>query len=148
MKTIEIQVPEGYEIGDVKFKKISEPMSWEELGRLNGHFVSSLSSIGFLKDAPTSSVNRNAFVTKDQAEASLALAQLSQLMKAYRDGWMPDWEDVRQEKWCVRYKTNTALSCVCALVCPSFLSFQSKEVAEKFKDRFRDLIIVAKPLMS
>lgn len=127
-------------------KKPAFPKSWEELERINGWFVTNeckLSSIAGMLPTPDA---KNTFVTKEQAEASLALAQLSQLREVYRQGWVPDWS-VNHDKHCIRFYENTP---TIDLLDHSnhFLSFQTLEIAEKFLENFKDLIKKALPLMS
>lgn len=98
MKNLKITPPEGYEIDKEKstfenivFKPIKKelPKSWEELEDLSGFYVESNCNIK-KSDASMRRVAMNNFATKEQAEASLSLAQLSQLREVYRDGWKPD----------------------------------------------------------
>jgi hypothetical protein len=49
--------------------------------------------------------NSNTFFSKEQAEAAVALAQLSQLREVYRQGWVPDWTD-GSEKHCILFYKN------------------------------------------
>jgi len=157
MKTLKINVPDGYEIDkeqstfeNIVFKEIKKglPKSWEEIEKLQGFFVSSGSRVRMTSDnAQIIEHNRNIFATKEQAEASIALAQLSQLREVYRQGWKPDYESDAQEKWCVRFYANDEQVEFCSIA-NYFLSFQSKKIAEQFLENFRDLIKKAKPLMS
>ena len=156
MKNLKITAPEGYEIDKenstfeyIVFKPIKKelPKSWEEL-TIKGYYVSSASSISPLNEPKRNYSGRlNTFATKEQAEASLSLAQLSQLREVYRDGWKPDWSDDNERKFTIEILNNKIYNdwtknygC--------FLSFQSAEVRDLFLENFRDLIEQAKPLMS
>jgi hypothetical protein len=157
MKTLKINVPEGYEIDkeqstfeNIVFKEIEKglPKSWEELEKLNGYFVDvnaeliQLNCPSLARDG-----NRNIFATKEQAEASIALAQLSQLREVYRQGWTTDWENEMQKKWCIRfYKGTLEIEDYCST--NYFFSFQTREIAKQFLENFRSLIEKARPLMS
>ena len=124
------------------------PKSWEELNYIKrGYYVGSDSTIsgdggGFTIDRQ----NRNTFATKEQAEASIAMAQLSQLREVYRDGWKPNWKDA-EDKYCIEYYRDEINNCRYCNT-SQFLSFQSAEVRDEFLENFRDLILTAKPLMS
>jgi len=153
-KTIQINVPEGYEIDKEKstfenivFKPIKKglPKSWEELEDVSGHFVSSQSDVQYSSGAIRGSAMNN-FTTKEQAEAVLALAQLSQLREVYRAGWEPNWADGNSKFVITRYDDNIGIDSY--VKTSYFLSFQSKEVRDMFLENFRDLIEQAKPLMS
>ena len=157
MKELKINVPKGYEIDkdkstfeNIVFKEINKlPSSWGEMCQIDGYYVVSNScnfGVVYVEEAYFDT-NPALFKTKEQAEASIALAQLSQLRDVYRQGWEPDWSDIYSKKYCIDFfdeeikiydYRNTNL----------FLSFQDEETAELFLKNFRYLIEKAKPLMS
>jgi hypothetical protein len=152
MKTQKIVAPEGYEIDrekstidEIVFKEKTFPKTWEELESVSGWFITPQGNVLNLKNLSTMAIShRDTFVTKEQAAASIALAQLSQLREVYRNGWEPDWRDDNL-KCCINannYRIYYSLN-----LC-TFLSFQSNEIAAEFLLHFRDLIEQAKPLMS
>ena len=155
MKTLKINVPEGYEIDkeqstfeNIVFKEIKNelPNSWEDLGFIKGKRVMHDCT---LKNVNTSAytTNRNIFATEGQAEASIALAQLSQLREVYRQGWKPDWSDGTIPKYTIsRFRNDLII--IDTYVAEQFLSFQSRKIAEQFFENFKELIKKAKPLMS
>jgi hypothetical protein len=157
MKTLKIEVPNGYEIDkeqstfeNIVFKEIEKelPKSWEELGEIEGYFVSECSKISdYFLTHTKNGINRNIFATEEQAEASIALAQLSQLREVYRQGWKPDWENGNDAKWCIIVHENK-LTIREYIVSNTFLSFQTRGIASQFLDNFSELIEKAKPLMS
>lgn len=155
MKTLKIYIPDGYEIDkelstfeNIVFKEIKKelPKSWEELEGLEGFFVDPKSRIGIASYWSPIEDYKKVFATKEQAEASIALAQLSQLSEVYRDGWKPDWEDGKL-KYIIRF-VNNEINKDSFYGNASFLSFQSAEIRDEFLNNFRDLIETAKPLMS
>lgn len=132
---------------EAELTKKSLPKTWEELGHITGYYTAIYSTISRVNIQPACDQNQNVFLTEPQAEASIALAQLSQLREVYREGWTPDWENNSQTKWCIEPKYN-GFEIEWWLVNGQFLSFQSKEIAQEFLNNFRDLIEQAKPLMS
>ena len=67
--------------------------------------------------------------------------QLHQLRDCYRQGWEPDWLDYKSKKYCIVYDGNICNHVIVITTCTRvFLSFQSKEIAEKFVNNFSDLI--------
>lgn len=150
MKTLKIEIPQGYEIDKEKstfesivFKEIKKrlPKTWEELDRVQGYYIQSNSRVNQSSVSATDE-NTNVFATKEQAEAAVAMAQLSQLMKVYNDGWEynGDWyvaitffEDKIDVDSFDKVKT--------------FLSFRNYEIANLFLENFRELIEQAKPLL-
>lgn len=156
MKNLKITAPDGYEIDkqnstfeNIVFKPIKKelPKSWDELENVSGHYINDVScEIHEIKNCNHTGREINIFATKEQAEASLALAQLSQLREVYRDGWKPDY-NCTDKKYCIKYYNNV-IYLVDVSSSGHFLSFQSAEVRDLFLENFRDLIEQAKPLMS
>jgi len=155
MKTLNIEIPKGYVIDQanstfekIVFKEIPKelPKSWEDLKILTGFFVSETCEIEREVDAKTYITNKNLFANREQADASLALAQLSQLREVYRQGWKPEWSN-QQEKWSIIFEINE-IRIYRRWTYNMFLTFQSAEIAQEFLDNFGVLILQARPLMS
>ena len=155
MKTQKIVAPEGYEIDrekstidEIVFKEIKKqlPQTWEELNTIKGWYVDSYAVLNATYSVPTKKDHKTIFPTKEQAEASIALAQLSQLRDVYRNGWEPNWDD-DSWKFCIQPYNNSFDIILVTHAC-YFLSFPTKEIAQEFLNNFRDLIEQAKPLMS
>ena len=152
MKTLKIEIPQGYEIDKEKstfenivFKltKKELPKSWDELKWIKGFKVGEYNMIVNKKGA-TYNFNANLFATKEQAEASIALAQLSQLLAVYKDDektassyFIKFYED--GEPYVFNMFVNQQMQ--------SFLSFKDLGTAELFLTNFKDLILTAKPLL-
>jgi hypothetical protein len=156
MKTLKIEIPNGFEIDkenstfeQIVFKEIKKqlPKTWEELKKISGYYVNGNFVLGSEnKDFPTYYNHVNLFATEEQAKASIALAQLSQLREVYRNGWVPDWK-IDEYKFCIEFngdETNKQYY----YFQNNFLSFQDKETRDLFLENFKDLIEQAKPLMS
>lgn len=161
MNEVKIQIPNNCELikdGDtyiVKEKKQTPPRSWEEFCE-RYPITTHETIINYLSDIIPASFSvgrvrrvkedRNWTVSKEEAEAFLALIQLRQLRKA----WVGDWEQykgtliagifysVPENKITVSYDrfwSNITLS------------FPTKKMAEDFLSCFRDLCETAKPLL-
>lgn len=152
MKSVKIEVPQGYEIDKEKstfenivFKEVKSelPKTWKELEVIKGWWVNTESKV---LDAYTKveNKNKNVFATKKQAEASIALAQLSQLREVYRNGWMPITDGNRH---CIHI-VNGEIQIDGFFTYDMFLSFQDRTTSDLFLKNFRDLIEQAKPLLS
>lgn len=158
-QTIEIEVPDGKKAiwtdGKVIFQDINPqlPKTWEEFCEMK-NFNKSEAYIDFnshcvevnLLDDETRCYHddRNILPSKQAAEAHLVLMQLHQLRDYYRQGWLPDYTDAFN-KFCIvqhfdYYSYEHNYEIVASSIIPRFLSFQSKEIAEKFLNNFRDLI--------
>jgi len=155
MKHLKINIPEGYEIDEAQstfenivFKPVVKflPKTWEELNKIVGTFVMS-NSITKNVQSPIycHDDHKNVFATKEQAEASIALAQLSQLMQVYNNGWVPDWQ-VGDFKYTIE-KWQTQLILEKRTSYSSFFAFENEETAKLFLENFKDLITTAKPLL-
>ena len=154
-KEMKIQAPEGYEIDkenstfeNIVFKKIEKelPKSWEDLKILNGYYVNDSSEVDIFESYTTDEYNKNVFLTKEEAEACVALAQLCQLRERYNDGWKPDWEDYNETKYCIEF-CQGRIETVDRVNCHKILTFKTEELRDKFLENFRDLIKIAKPLL-
>ena len=150
-QTIEIEVPEGkkavWKDGKVVFEDIKPelPKTWEEFcGKYpevkKEYYIDNSSETAVCyKENRHVSFDRNLLPTKEAAEAHLALMQLHQLRDCYRQGWVPDWEDAAENKWCIikQFGKNNVVSFVSN---GFFLAFPKKEVAEEFLRNFESLI--------
>ena len=150
-QTIEIEVPEGkqaiWKDGKVVFEDIKPkfPKTWEEfceqnMIKKNEYYVDTSSCIIVISDGKRySSSDRNLLPSKEAVEAHLALMQLHQLRNCYRQGWLPDWNDGRQDKYAIisfedKYEiTKFNFS-------SRFLTFQDEITANEFLTNFRELI--------
>lgn len=146
MKT-EIEIPDGYEIDQLAFKKIEKklPKTWEELGTKEGYYIGNCSKIGFTIEQHCIPHNKNIFPTKELAEASLALAQLLQLRDAYNDGWVADWSD-RSKKYVIGVTYNE-FRLDCYYNNQYVMNFKTAEIRDEFFENFNDLLETAKPLL-
>lgn len=123
------------------------PKTWEEFCERNPirdgeYFVSDCCNIITpRKDAGTRYENRdrNILPSKQAAEAHLALMQLHQLRDAWREGWLPDWNNDNQCKYAIT-KLRSEYEVHEYKVSSFFLSFQDEKRADEFKDCFIDLI--------
>jgi DNA/RNA endonuclease YhcR with UshA esterase domain len=124
------------------------PKTWEELERINGYCTSISSEIIQVKGIRGFTIaHKNVFATKEQAEASIALAQLSQLKKVYNGDWEADWEDSKTRKYVIYFNKNK-MDIAGLINSSEFLSFKDYKTAELFLENFKELILKAKPLMS
>ena len=155
---LEIEVPEGkkaiYKDNKIIFEDIIQklPETWEEFCKLypikKEEYYIELNSI------PTevsigerfNHDDKNILPSKKAAEAHLVLMQLHQLRDCYRQGWKPDWVNNCQEKYCIEF-SDYQYKIFKYFVSCRFLSFQSKEIVEKFLNNFQELIKLAGDLI-
>jgi hypothetical protein len=121
------------------------PKSWNELEYIQGYY-SDRNSVINTADTDTEIIHKNVFATKEQAEAAIAMAQLSQLMKVYNDGWEADWSNYNQLKYCIGF-TRENLEIDNWIDYRQFLAFKDNQTAELFLQNFKELIEQAKPLL-
>jgi hypothetical protein len=155
---IKFEIPEGYEIDlsksdfpnvylAFKKKELSLPKTYDALESVSGWYTTPTSQTEYEQISKPNKSDTNLFVSEDQAKASLALAQLSQLREVYRKRWKPDWHNAKSTKWCVIFHRDTLVVDIWYTT-HHFLAFQSQEIAQEFLHNFGDLILQAKPLMS
>lgn len=154
-KKLKINIPEGYEIDrekstfeEIVFKKVEDPFSklpktWEEYceqtknrtyytySPYNESHVNETAAHGFYGE----------FSTKERAEQFIALGKLIQL----RDYWVKGYSEFRYAVHGDRLD-GTAICDWCENINHP-LTFPTKEMAEKFKEYFGDLIKKAYPLV-
>lgn len=154
MNTLKINVPEGFEIDkekstfeEIVFKPIKRelPKTWKELEAVNGYYIEHDCNVMHV-EYETMSCHRNIFATEEQAKAAIALAQLSQLREVYRKGWVPDWNNTNEAKYCI-IKTSGHLDKSMLWSSAHFLCFQSIQIRDEFLKNFKDLIEEASPLL-
>jgi len=157
-KELTITPPEGYVIDESKstftnivFKKIPKedklPTKWEDLKYIHGYYVDSSGDVKKVENEQLIPCKNSAtvFTTREQAQASIALAQLSQLKKAYNGDWEPDW-NTSEYKYAIAFKGNDIQGFTAARF-SIFLAFKTAELRDKFLKNFKDLIEQAKPLL-
>ena len=128
-----------------EIKEIVLPNSWEEFCEI--HPVKCKECYIDIDSIITETNNslrlpntdKNILPSLEAARAHCALMQLHQLRDCYRQGWLPDWSNDYQIKWCIlfnrdKFKVQTGIRC------SRFLSFQPEEIAEKFFNNFKGLI--------
>ena len=150
-QTIEIEVPDGkkavWKDDKVVFENIKPqlPKTWEEFCKLNPtinteyFFDNNCDLTPAGKGTRREENDRNILPSKQAAEAHLAYIQLHQLRDVWREGWLPDWNDGRQNKYAIisfedKYEiTELNFS-------SRFLAFQDEKTANEFLTNFRELI--------
>lgn len=155
-KELKIEIPEGYEIDKeqstferIVFKKKEPklPESWEDfcsITKKEGYYMdtcSGISQTSLLKTPMSCSSDRNLLSTKEDCEAHRALMQLHRLRDCYRQGWLPR---CGADGYAIIIGDDDDIH---VLWVRGFLSFQSKEIAIKFAEHFRELILTAKEFL-
>ena len=146
---IEIEVPDGkkavWKDGKVVFEDIEPqlPNTWEEFCKSHPikrgeYFIDSSSQIlAPAWAARDMYATQNILPSYKAAEAHLAYMQLHQLRNCYRQGWEPTDDKV---SFAIVRKAGGRLEIDNLMFSSRFLSFQTKEIAEKFLHNFRDYI--------
>lgn len=113
------------------------PDSWEDLKEVKGWWIDMYSEIEEVIEADCRNDNKNLFVTENQAKKALAMAQLSQLMKATGDCEI-DWSDYKK-KYCIIREGND-ISTSYSYHVYLFLSFNTESIRDEFMEKHMDLI--------
>ncbi len=115
------------------------PKSWEELEVIKGFFVQNDSVIWTADPVKAVPSNQNVFATKNQAEShGKASSKLSQVMAVYNDGWVADWSDVTQPKFCIFMEEGEKLVVGCFHNQKQFIAVKTDSLAKEFLENFRE----------
>lgn len=151
---VKIQIPDNCELikdGNtyiVKEKKQELPRSWEEFCEnyprtKDEYFINDNSSIDQVTYNPRNArYDKNICISREEAEAFLALMQLRQLRKA----WIGDWSDTDGAAYSIYVEKGIILS-IGKFGVNRVLHFPSLEMAKDFLSCFRDLCETAKVLL-
>jgi hypothetical protein len=149
-KSIEIIAPEGYEVDKERssFEKIvfralpdkGLPKTWEGFGLIEGYYVESGRYAQSYFGTSANPANRKVFPTREEAEASIALAQLCQLRDRYNGQTGVEGCDHRASTPYVGGDDED-------VIYNNLLSFKTRELRDEFANNFSDLIEKAKPLL-
>ena len=137
--------------GDSSFESMQEGENKKEQWGdfpIEGYYVNSYSQIYNLVLNEPSSHDKNVWPTKELAQASLALSELTQWMRRpqYNGAWEPDWDNKKDLKYVIRTylgKISTANYWTHAHV----IALKSEEIRDQFLEDHRELIEIAKPLL-
>ena len=160
-ETIKIEVPDGkkaiWKDNQVIFEDIEPqlPKTWEEFCEISSisekeclisdyYGVSKVHHIRSFPVPRDPKRDGNILPSKKDAEQHLALMKLHQLRDYYRQGWKPNLTD-KSDKYCIRWHYNLDTKSIEFIILnfshvSTFLSFPTKELADKFLTNFRDLI--------
>lgn len=156
---VKIQIPNNCELikdGDtyiVKEKEQTPPRSWKEFCerypiKKGEAFIDTCGNIESRSTECERHIcaSQNWCVSKEEAEAFLALMQLRQLRKA----WVGDWNPGIKKEYGIIYYSNL-IRCFNAdfgiFNTPGLLTFPTKEMAKEFLECFKDLCETAKILL-
>lgn len=159
MKTQVIQLPEGWKIDKIENNKIilkeskeQFPKTWEIcFNKLeNKEYINNISSINYIRDdavGTCTSVYKNA-LPYNYGKKVLALEQLLVCRNAWWKvlNYTPDWADT-SEKYCIIRTGLYGFELYVYSAVMRTFAFPSKEVAEDFLAKFRDLFEQADDLI-
>ncbi len=135
----------------IKFKR-EKMLVWREGELLDGFRIDSVCCPSFVESLGRDNTSRNIFATRKQAEASIALAMLTQQIKDANGDWEPNWTHnfsagTGDYQWVVEFTYYCPEGKVIQeIVGPRLLAFQTKKIAEGFLECNRFLIKKALPL--
>ena len=151
-QTIEIEVPDGkkavWKDNKIVFEDIKPklPKTWEEFCEQNNIkkgecYLDASSSIRELEISKRNKhTDKNILPNKQVAEQHLVLMQLHQLRDCYRQGWIPNWNDKKEERYSILHYNTGHYVITDTTIVSMFLTFQSEEITQEFLNNFKDLI--------
>ena len=160
MEEKEIILPDGWEVKEVVGNKVIIrekekvlPKTWKECARIiNDVELINIDSevenyaIDDFDEGPIDAERK--IVPAGMGNPMLALCQLLICRNAWWKvlGWKPDWEDQKQEKYCIGF-IRGIIDVTINEGSNRILAFPTREVRDQFLDSFRDLIEEAKELL-
>ena len=135
---------ENYSKEELEKKEL--PKTWEELESVDGYYITAIADVKYTKTSQIGNKNKDIFKTEEQAKAAIAMAQLSQLMHVYNDGWVADWKNTNEYKYCLFFHSNKIIKATFSDA-RCFLAFKTSEIRDEFLKNFKSLILEAKPLL-
>ena len=131
--------------GVITFTPIKrEVKCWEGLGEVSGYYLDEENYPIYTKTNSKCDEIRDVFVTKEQCEASKALAMLSQLMKECNGDWEPNYG--KACLYTLVFDGDTVVGSVTTDF-RRFLTFRTREDRDRFMELHIDLINEAKALL-
>ena len=126
------------------------PEDWEGLGMVEGWYIDAYSEPIEISGW-TTEYYRNTFATEAQAEASIYLAQLTQLYKRFKEVRFPDWEadwaDIMQYRWGVAPRGVDRFDFPCTSLYQHKFPCPTYELAHEFLARYRKYFEGARELL-
>ena len=147
-----MKIPEGsYEItldgtGCYNLEPIDKVKQWEDLGEISGCRTSESSQLMQLRAFKCGKNDRNIFKTVEQAKASIAVAQLTQLLAEFNGDWVADWENNNVHKHVI-LNSEEGLIVAYFMDTSSILAFPTAERAELFLKHHEAKIKEAAPIL-
>lgn len=151
----EIIIPQGWEIDEVRGNKIILMESKKELPKTWEECIAKIKDLEYINsDGDIDEADLDFGIVYDHindipkgfGKPMLALCQLLVCREVYRQDWKPDWTNANENKYCIVNELNK-IKDVHAIFIPKVLSFQSKEIRDKFLENFKELIEEAKELI-
>lgn len=146
-----LKIPEGFELdleNSSKDKIVLKEIKydWEDFGLVKGYYISADSRI---EDATipeeAHDANKNTFPSKEEAEAALALSQLSQWRNKVLGDWKPDFKSDEHKYAIMCYKGEIMIRVTDYL--HFIFTFQNHDQAHEFMKNHKELLEKAKPLL-
>jgi methionyl-tRNA formyltransferase len=141
---------QGGDLRKVALQAFSEnelqlPKSWEEYCKINPRLDTN-KEIFLLTDGHINHLSATAYYarkefpgalpSKERAEQFLTLNKLLQIRDYYNQGWEPDWNNVKQEKYIIGYSHNKLFLDV-NLSLSHIFAFKTREIRDTFFKNFK-----------
>jgi len=118
------------EVSHIEEAKYGRPTSWESIWKIRWHYIDSGSYIRWRDVFETNESNRQIWLDKEQAEASIALAQITHLLQQYEI----------EEYSTTRFDKNSATSITQPCKRNKLLEFDTEEKRDHFYKYHKQLI--------
>lgn len=129
LKEVALQAYSEEELKDVK--------TWNDINMIDGYYIDTYSNIKHRKNVRVP-IDKNTFKTEKQAKSALAMAQLSQLLPIYNEGWELDWT-TNTDKYNIINRSNK-IDLITSMTINDFLAFKTEEIRTKFLKNNEQLV--------
>ena len=119
--------------------KVTNMKQWSDLGRIGGYFVTDNATVSRYQEVSNIATNKNVFATKEQALSSLAMSQLSQLLKDLGNECDVDWSNPDLIKYTIGNHSNEIKGCT-TYNNYYFLAFRTEKIRDEFMNTHMELI--------
>lgn len=147
-------VPPGYKVDkerstekEIIITKVDDAFVWESLKNISGYKISENSEILEVKEEKGNRNNKNIFPTFEEAKACLCLSQLLHFRNLFNEDWKPNFKNLREVRYNIIIKANKPQVVENRSTEERVLTFKDEETAKEFLRNFKDLIIIARPLL-
>lgn len=134
---------QGFNFSTFTYREAEKALTWQSLDKVHGWHINEEAEVVYIEPLNTFSTMKNVFANRAQAEASLAMAQLTQLAQRANGGWTPNWANTQEAKYAIRVMNDETLQPQTLVQEVHWLVFRSPGVRDEFMQHHEKLLLEA-----